>query len=78
MGGAFMAPAPVQADAKTWKKAAIAGGAVGAYGLITGKKKTALIGGAVAAGSYLKYKSDKKKENRRKKYSKRYYRSYRR
>ncbi len=77
-GGALIAPQPVQADSKTWKKVAIGAGAVGAYGLIKGKKKTALIGGAVAAGSYLKYRSDKKKENRRKKYRSTRYRYYRR
>ena len=64
LGGAFVA-APVQADSKTWKKVAIGGAAVGAYGLIKGKGKVATIGGLVGAGSYLKYRSDKKKEARR-------------
>lgn len=64
LGGAFVAT-PAQADSKTWKKVAIGAGAVGAYGLIKGKGKVATIGGLAAAGSYLKYRSDKKKEARR-------------
>jgi hypothetical protein len=64
LSGAFVA-APAQADSKTWKKVAIGGAAVGAYGLIKGKGKVATIGGLVGAGSYLKYRSDKKKEARR-------------
>ncbi|RYG63739.1 hypothetical protein EON80_20610 [bacterium] len=57
--------APVQADSKTWKKVAIGAGAVTAYGLVKGKGKVATIGGLATAGSYLKYRSDKKKENNR-------------
>ncbi len=64
LGGAFTAT-PAQADAKTWKKVAIGAGAVTAYGLIKGKGKVATIGGIATAGSYLKYRSDKKKEARR-------------
>lgn len=63
LGGAFTA-APAQADSKTWKKVAIGAGAVTAYGLIKGKGKVATIGGLATAGSYLKYRSDKKKEAR--------------
>ena len=62
LGGAQFSTA--QADADTWKKAAIGGAAVGAYGLVKGKGKVATIGGVVAAGSYLKYRKDKKKESR--------------
>lgn len=56
--------APAQAKSSTWKKVAIGGAAVGAYGLLKGNKKLALIGGAVGAGSYYKYKKDRKKESR--------------
>jgi hypothetical protein len=66
-GGVLVTPAPVNADSKTWKKVAIGAGAVTAYGLVKGKKKVATVGGLVTAGSYLKYRSDKKKENKRKK-----------
>lgn len=55
---------PVEAKSKTWKKVAIGAGAVTAYGLIKGNKKVATIGGIATAGSYLKYRHDKKKENR--------------
>jgi hypothetical protein len=64
LGGAFTAT-PAQADAKTWKRVAIGGAAVGAYGLIKGKGRVATVGGVVAGASYLKYRSDKKKEARR-------------
>lgn len=64
LGGAFMAT-PAQAKSSTWKKIAIGGAAVGGYGLLKGKRRTAAVGGLVAAGSYLKYRSDKKKEARR-------------
>lgn len=63
VGGAFTA-APAQADAKTWKNIAIGAGAVTAYGLLKGNDKVATIGGIAAVGSYLKYNSDKKKENK--------------
>ncbi|MBW3636857.1 MAG: hypothetical protein KY445_10430, partial [Armatimonadetes bacterium] len=64
LGGAFIAT-PAQADSKTWKKVAIAGAAVGTYGLVKGKGRVATVGGLVAGGSYLKYRSDKRKEARR-------------
>lgn len=63
VGGALTAT-PAQADSKTWKKIAIGAGAVGAYGLIKGKGRVATVGGLAAAGSYLKYRHDKKKEAR--------------
>lgn len=83
-----LAVQPAHADSKTWKKAAIAGGAVAGYGLLTHKGKVATIGGLVAAGSYLKYRSDKKKEENRRReawrranwrrhHSRRYARTYR-
>ena len=74
--GGFVAPQSVQADSKTWKKVAIGAGAVTAYGLLKGKGKVATIGGIATAGSYLKYRSDKKKEDRRRanRRSSRYYR----
>ena len=61
----LMGAAPVQAKSKTWKKIAIGAAAVGAYGAVKGKKGLAIGGGLVAAGAYLKAKSDKKKEWRR-------------
>ncbi|PQV62895.1 hypothetical protein B1R32_11935 [Abditibacterium utsteinense] len=64
LGGALMAT-PAQAKSSTWKKVAIGGAAVGGYGLLKGKGRVATVGGLVAAGSYLKYRSDKKKEARR-------------
>lgn len=64
LGGALLA-SPVQAKSSTWKKVAIGGAAVGGYGLLKGKGRVATVGGLVAAGSYLKYRSDKKKEARR-------------
>lgn len=64
LGGALMA-APAQAKSSTWKKVAIGGAAVGGYGLLKGKGRMATVGGLVAAGSYMKYRSDKKKEARR-------------
>ena len=74
-GGALATP--TQAASKTWKKVAIGAGAVTAYGLIKGNRKVATIGGLATAGSYLKYRSDKKKEaNRyRTRRSTRYYRN---
>ena len=63
LGGAALSP--VQADSSTWKKIAIGGAAVTGYGLLKGKGKVATIGGLVTAGSYLKYRSDKKKEQKR-------------
>lgn len=56
--------APAYAGSSTWKKVAIGGAAVGAYGLLKGNKKLAVIGGLVGAGSYYKYKKDRKKESR--------------
>lgn len=64
LAGGALTMTPAQADSSTWKKAAIGGAAVGAYGLLKGKGKVATIGGLVAAGSYLKYRKDKKKEAR--------------
>jgi hypothetical protein len=61
----LMGTAPVQAKSSTWKKIAIGAAAVGAYGAVKGKKSLAIGGGVVAAGAYLKAKSDKKKEWRR-------------
>jgi hypothetical protein len=78
VGGAFTA-APAQADSKTWKKVAIGAGAVTAYGLVKGKGKVATIGGLATAGSYLKYRSDKKKESKKRAwYQKRYGRNWQR
>ena len=62
LGGSLVTPA--QADSSTWKKVAIGAGAVTGYGLIKGKGRVATIGGIATAGSYLKYRSDKKKEAR--------------
>lgn len=64
LGGALVAP-PAQAGSSTWKKLAIGGAAVSGYGLLKHKGKVATIGGLVAAGSYLKYRSTKKKEARK-------------
>ncbi len=78
-GGAVLTPA-AHADSKTWKKVAIGAAAVTAYGLVKHNGKAQTIGGIATAGSYLKYRSDKKKENernRRKYYQKRYGRNWR-
>ncbi len=73
--GSMAMPQAAQADSKTWKKVAIGAGAVTAYGLVKGKGKVATIGGLATAGSYLKYRSDKKKEDRnRNRRAARYYR----
>lgn len=55
---------PAQASSSTWKKIAIGAGAVTAYGLLKGKKDVATIGGVAAVGSYLKYRDEKKDEER--------------
>ena len=60
-GGAALTPA-AHADAKTWKKVAIGGAAVTAYGLIKHNGKAQTLGAIATAGSYLKYRHDKKKE----------------
>lgn len=62
LGGSLITPA--QASSSTWKKIAIGAGAVTGYGLLKGKGRVATIGGLATVGSYLKYKSDKKKEDR--------------
>jgi uncharacterized membrane protein YebE (DUF533 family) len=62
LAGAFTTPA--HADADLWKKIAIGAGAATAYGLVKKNGKVATIGGIAAVGSYLKYKSDKKKEDK--------------
>ena len=79
LGGAFAAPA-AHADSKTWKKVAIGSAAVTAYGLVKHNGKAQTIGGIATAGSYLKYRSDKKKENEKKRrlyYQKRYGKNWR-
>ncbi len=63
--GSTLLATPAQAGSDTWKKIAIGGAAVSGYGLLKGKGRVATVGGLVAAGSYLKYRSDKKKENRK-------------
>jgi hypothetical protein len=59
-----LAVKPANASSDTWKKIAIGAGVVTGYGLLKGKKDVALIGGIATVGSYLKYRSDKKKEDR--------------
>ena len=79
-GGAALTPA-AHADSKTWKKVAIGGAAVTAYGLLKHNGKAQTIGAIATAGSYLKYRHDKKAENnkkRRKYYRNRYGKNYRR
>ena len=61
--GGFTAK-PAQASSNTWKNIAIGAGVVTAYGLIKGKSDVATIGGIAAVGSYLKYQSEKKQEDR--------------
>ena len=57
---------PAQAvGSSTWKKIAIAGAAVGGYGLIKGKGRVATVGAATAAGSYYMYRKQNKKEAKR-------------
>ena len=80
-GGAALTPA-AHADSKTWKKVAIGAAAVTGYGLIKHNGKAQTLGAIATAGSYLKYRSDKKKENksevnRRKYYQKRYGKNWR-
>ncbi len=62
------------------RNVAIAGAAVGAYGLLKGHKRTAIAGGAVAAGSYLWYRHSKKNDEAKKRayYQRRYGRNWRR
>ena len=59
---------PAQASSDTWKKIAIGAGVVTGYGLLKKKNDIALIGGIATVGSYLKYKSEKKKEDRNDRY----------
>jgi hypothetical protein len=59
---------PAQASSSTWKKVAIGAGVVTGYGLLKGNKKVAIIGGLATAGSYYKYKKDKKKEDNSRRY----------
>ena len=73
LGGALITPA--HADAKTWKKATLGAGIVTGYGLLAGKGKIATLGAIATAGSYLKYRHDKKKEQRSWRY--RHHRHYR-
>ena len=79
-GGALTAPA-AHADSKTWKKVAIGSAAVTAYGLIKKDGKAQTLGAIATAGSYLKYRADKKQEskekNRRQYYQKRYGKNWR-
>lgn len=80
-GGAALTPA-AHADSKTWKKVTIGAAAVTAYGLIKKDGKAQTLGAIATAGSYLKYRADKKQEakekNRRKYYQKRYGSNWRR
>ena len=62
--GTITAPA-AHADAKTWKKATLGAGAVTAYGLLKHNGKATTLGAIATAGSYLKYRHDKKQEHRR-------------
>ena len=76
--GAAMTPAHA-ISTKNKKNIAIAGAAVGVYGLLKGRKRTAIAGGAVAAGSYLWYRKSKQKEEARRRayYQHRYGRNWR-
>lgn len=76
--GAALTPAQA-ISTSTKKKIAIGGAAVGAYGLLKGRKRTAIAGGAVAAGSYLWYRSSKKKDEQKRQayYRQRYGRNWR-
>ena len=58
----LMISAPAQAKSSTWKKVAIGAGVVAGYGLLKHKKGLAIGAGAVALGSYLKYRHDRKRE----------------
>ena len=81
-GGATLTPA-AHADSKTWKKVAVGAAAVTAYGLVKKDGKAQTLGAIATAGSYAKYRSDKKKENkktearRRAYYQKRYGKNWR-
>jgi hypothetical protein len=65
-GGLVATSTPASAGSSTWKKAAIAAGAVTGYGLVKGKGKVSTIGAAATAGSYYMYRKSKKKENAKK------------
>ena len=69
----LMISAPAQAKSSTWKKVAIGAGLVAGYGLLTHKKGLAIGAGVVAAGSYLKYRHDRKREKRRSAYYRRHH-----
>ena len=71
-GGALTAPA-AHADSKTWKKVAIGAAAVTGYGLIKHNGKAQTLGAIATAGSYLKYRHDKKSENKKEVARRRYY-----
>lgn len=73
-----LAVKPAHASSDTWKKIAIGAGIVTGYGLLKDKKNIALIGGIATVGSYLKYRSDKKKEDREEQQRNRYRYNYRR
>ena len=82
VGGLLVTSTPASADSDSWKKAAIAAGAVTGYGLVKGKGKVATVGGVATAGSYYMYRKSKKKENnrearRRAWYQKRYGKNWR-
>ena len=62
-GGATLTPV-AHADSKTWKKVAIGAAAVTAYGLVKKDGKAQTLGAIATVGSYAKYRSDKKKENK--------------
>jgi hypothetical protein len=78
LGGVAMTPAHA-VSTKTKRNIAIGAGAVTAYGLLKGKKKTAIVGGVATAGSYLWYRNSKKKEEARRQawYQQRYGRNWR-
>jgi hypothetical protein len=77
-GGVAMTPAHA-VSTKTKRNIAIGAGAVTAYGLLKGKKKTALSRWRRYSGLYLWYRSSKKKEEARRQawYQQRYGRNWR-
>lgn len=66
LGSTLLISAPAQAaSSKTWKKAAIVGGAVTGYGLLKHNGRATTLGAVATAGSYYMYKKKKKQESRR-------------
>ncbi|MCW3062771.1 MAG: hypothetical protein JWQ02_4592 [Capsulimonas sp.] len=71
-GAAF---ADSQKNKNNWRNGAIAGGAVGLYGLKNGDTTTAVLGGAAAAYSAKRYEDERKNQAKASRNRARYHRS---